>query len=439
MKDIRRIIGVILLISIFFTLTLNGCTYEADTGNDKHKIVGESNNTPIVEPRIETDILNEEELNKEDPDQALNDETEDEDEKDISQKGDSLPEESAGIQKNEETDNEETNAEITGQLKVHFIDVGQGDSILIQQGENAMLIDAGDRGYGSTVEGYLNKQGVKKLDYIVFTHPHADHIGGGADVLNAFGVDKIIMPKVSNNTKTFESLLETIQEKNKKITTPSPGDQYDLGTSNFKILGPTSSNNKNLNNASVVIQLSFGATSFLFTGDAESASEKGILNRGYDLGSDVLKVGHHGSDTSTSDSFLKAVSPSYSVISWGKGNKYSHPNQSVTDRLANQKIQIFRTDESGTIVATSDGTVVTFDKKASQVKENAPPGKKATTKSKQESKPKEKTKSKEETKPEDKSKPKETTKPKPKPETDNKKEVYITNTGKSIMHRAVDT
>ncbi|NLZ53145.1 MAG: MBL fold metallo-hydrolase, partial [Thermoanaerobacteraceae bacterium] len=260
-----------------------------------------------------------------------------------------------------------TPSEVEGELKVHFLDVGQGDSILITTGSNAMLIDAGDRGYGSSVVSYLKKQGVKKLDYLILTHPHADHIGGAADVVKAFEIGKIIMPKVSHTTKTFENLLLTIQNKGLKITSPNPGDEYELGGARFKILAPNSSSYKSMNDHSVVTRIAFGNTAFLFTGDAESTSESQILSKGFDVKSDVLKVGHHGSKTSTTASFLKNVSPKYAVISVGKGNNYGHPTQEVLERLDSQGIKVYRTDEAGTIIATSDGTNITFDKDASSI------------------------------------------------------------------------
>jgi beta-lactamase superfamily II metal-dependent hydrolase len=251
------------------------------------------------------------------------------------------------------------------------LDVGQEDSALVITGSNAMLIDAGDRGYGSGIVSYLKKQGVKKLDYLILTHPHADHIGGAAEVINAFEVEKIIMSKVSHTTKTFETLLETIKSKGMKITTPIPGDEYELGSARFKILAPNSSSYKSLNDYSVVTRIVFGTTAFLFTGDAESTSENQILSKGFEVKFDVLKVGHHGSDTSTTDRFLKSVSPKYAVISVGKGNNYGHPTQEVLERLDSYGVKVYRTDKVGTIVATSDGTNITFDKEASSIAKSA--------------------------------------------------------------------
>ncbi len=318
---------------------------------------------------------------------------------------------------------EEANAKVEGELKVHFLDVGQGDSAFIAAGDNAMLIDAGDRGYGSGIVSYLKNQGVKKLDYLILTHPHADHIGGAADVVKAFEIGKIIMPKVSHTTKTFENLLLTIQNKGLKITSPNPGDEYELGGARFKILAPNSSSYKSMNDHSVVTRIAFGNTAFLFTGDAESTSESQILSKGFDVKSDVLKVGHHGSKTSTTASFLKNVSPKYAVISVGKGNNYGHPTQEVLGRLDSQRVKVYRTDEAGTIIATSDGTNITFDKDASSIAKSS-----SSSQGSSNSSTGQKSKSSETT--ESKGGTKTTTEP----ETDYKEEVYITKTG-SKYHR----
>lgn len=273
----------------------------------------------------------------------------------------------------EETTDPADTPEAEGELKVHFLDVGQGDSILITTGSDAMLIDVSDRDSGSVVVNYLKKQGVERLKYLILTHPHADHIGGAAEVINAFEIEKIIMPKAEHTTKTFENLLVTIRSKGMKITTPVPGDEYELGSSRFKILAPNSSNYESLNDYSVVIRLTFGNTAFLFTGDAESTSESQILSKNFEVKSDVLKVGHHGSASSTSERFLKSVSPKYAVISVGRGNSYGHPTQEVLERLNSYGVKIYRTDEEGIIVATSDGTNITFDKEASTITAGSAP------------------------------------------------------------------
>lgn len=257
------------------------------------------------------------------------------------------------------------NKELTGSLKVHFLDVGQGDSALIHVGDKAMLIDAGNSKDGPNIVAYIQNQGISKLDYLVLTHPHADHIGGAAEVVNAFDIDKILMPKATHTSKTFEDLLLTIQSKGHRITSPSPGQDFSLGKATFKILA--SNDGSDLNNKSIVSRLVFGSTSFLFTGDAEAAVESKILQRGYKIKSDVLKVGHHGSDTSTGDSFLKKVSPKHAIISVGKGNSYGHPSDDILAKLDSLGASVYRTDEVGTIVVTSDGNSLSFNKAASKI------------------------------------------------------------------------
>ncbi len=271
----------------------------------------------------------------------------------------------------------------SGPLKVHFIDVGQADSILIQTpGGKCMLIDAGNNADGSSVVSYIKSQGINKIDVLVGTHPHEDHIGGMDSVIYAFDISQIYMPKASNNTKTFEDVLMAIKSKGLKVNTAAAGVNIDLDPSLKAIIyAPNSTYYEDLNNYSAVIKLTYKNTSFLFTGDAEDISENEMLSKGYDLKADVLKVGHHGSSSSTTPAFLKAVSPKHAVISVGKNNDYGHPAQQTLDRLAAANVQVFRTDEVGTIVATSDGSTITFDKKALPVKPHAPPANTVQSKS----------------------------------------------------------
>jgi competence protein ComEC len=250
-----------------------------------------------------------------------------------------------------------------GELTVSFIDVGQGDSILIQtpSGKN-MLIDAGVPEMGSTVVSYLKNKNVNKLDVVIATHPHDDHIGGMPDVINTFDIGTFYMPKVTANTNAFENLLNALKNKNVNSVYVKAGNNIDLGSNiTAQFLAPNNSSYDNLNNYSAVIKLTYKNVSFLFTGDAEKESEQEMLSKDYNLKADVLKVGHHGSDTSTTAEFLKAVSPKYAVISVGKNNDYGHPNQSVLDRLNNAGIKVFRTDLNGTIIATTDGNTISFN------------------------------------------------------------------------------
>lgn len=307
-----------------------------------------------------------------------------------------------------------------GDLKVHYIDVGQGDSILIQQDDHNMLIDAGTNSSEKVVVDYLKSHGVTKLDYVIGTHPHEDHIGGLDAVINNFEIGQVFMPKVTATTQTFKSVITAINNKELKITTPKVGDSYGLGNARWQIIAPVSASYDNLNNYSIVTKLKFGNNSFIFTGDAESLSEGEILKKQLDISSDVLKVGHHGSRTSTTQNFLNKVNPKYAVISVGKGNSYKHPNQEILNRLKSKNVKVYRTDENGTVVATSDGTSIRFNKSPGSYKGNdvVVPIQKPSIK------------------PQPKPVPKPSPKPviKPQPSDNKSVTVYITKTGKKY-HR----
>lgn len=252
-------------------------------------------------------------------------------------------------------------------LKVHFIDVGQGDATLIQQinQDNTynMLIDAGNNGDGGYLVEYLKDQGVKTLDYIIGTHPHSDHIGGLDDVIKGFQVGAIIMPKVIANTRTFEEVMEAVSDKGLSITSPVPGTSYPLGEAEFTILAPNSDDYASLNDYSIANRIVFGSNSFIFTGDAEALSEEEILNNfnKRDLASDVFKLAHHGSSTSNTEDFLEAINPSYGIISCGQDNSYGHPHREIMAQLKARNILVFRTDLHGTIVINSDGKDISIE------------------------------------------------------------------------------
>ncbi|MBU3182227.1 ComEC/Rec2 family competence protein [Clostridium psychrophilum] len=250
-----------------------------------------------------------------------------------------------------------------GNLKVHYINVGQADSILIEQGSSSMLIDAGNNEDSNTVKNYISEQGITKLDYIVGTHPHEDHIGGLDYVIKSFQVGKIYMPKVTSNTKTFQDVVSAIKAKGMKVTLPIVEQTFKVGSATATILAPNSSGYEDLNNYSIVIRVTFGNNSFMFDGDAEDISENEMLSKGFDVSADVIKIGHHGSNSSTSQAFLDKVNPKYAVISVGKGNSYGHPHKSTMEKLQDKGIKVYRTDESGTIVATSNGNDITFNVK----------------------------------------------------------------------------
>lgn len=249
---------------------------------------------------------------------------------------------------------------VGGSLTVSFIDVGQADSILIQCDGAAMLIDAGNNADADTVVSYLKETGVTALDVVIGTHPHEDHIGSLDAVIDSFAIGQVVMPEVTTTTKTFKDVLQSIRDKDLTITTPVPGLSLNLGSADCTILAPNSSKYDDLNDWSVVVKVTYGDTSFLLMGDAGHAAEDEILARGFDVTADVLKVGHHGSSTATSEQFLNKVNPEYAVISVGAGNDYGHPSADTMNLLEKKGIPVYRTDECGTIVASSDGQTISW-------------------------------------------------------------------------------
>lgn len=276
----------------------------------------------------------------------------------------------------EKVKEEPTTANITNDLSIHYIDIGQGDAILIKlpNGEFA-LIDGGPGSSEDTLISYLDKQGINKIDYLIATHPHEDHIGGLPAVINKYDIGQIYIPEKTHTTKTFEKLLLSIEDKGLKIKLSEVGKKIiDTENLKFEILSPSHQyNDSNLNNYSVVTKLTFKNNSFLFTGDAEIPIESNLVSQDIDV--DVLKVGHHGSDTSTSQQFLDKTNPKAAVISCAKNNQYGHPHNDVIARLENNNVDIYRTDLQGTIVLVSDGDKISFNKEANPKNENAPPEK----------------------------------------------------------------
>ncbi len=255
-----------------------------------------------------------------------------------------------------------TQTDTQGKLAVSFIDVGQGDSTFIEfPGGKTALIDAGEADCSETVIAYLQSRQCKTIDYVICTHPHSDHIGGMAEVLKSFDIGEIYMPRVSHTTNTYERLLLAVQNKGLTIHTAKAGVTISVEPEiTMTMVAPNAESYEEMNDYSAVVRLTYGDNAFLFTGDAETVSEKEILDSGQSLGADVLKVGHHGSSTSTHKSFLKAVAPSYAVISCGDGNDYGHPHNEIVNRLKKCGAQIYRTDLHGTVLAISDGNRIAF-------------------------------------------------------------------------------
>ncbi|MGN0534093.1 MAG: ComEC/Rec2 family competence protein [Eubacterium sp.] len=245
-----------------------------------------------------------------------------------------------------------------GWLSVHYLDVGQGDSEFVQlpNGE-CMLIDAGDMNYGGEITEQIKSLGYDKIDYLIATHPHADHIGGMSEVIESFEIGEIYMPRAIANTATFEELLNTISDKGLSISTArSETVIEESGGLTMEFLSPCSAEYDDLNNYSAVLKITYNDSSFIFTGDAEDASENEMLENSYSkLNADVLKVGHHGSKYSTTEDFLDAVSPEYAVISCGKDNSYGHPHSETVKRLTDAGVKLYRTDRLGAVTISTSG------------------------------------------------------------------------------------
>ena len=251
-------------------------------------------------------------------------------------------------------------------LTIRYIDVGQGDCELISYAGQNILIDAGEKEAAEAVIGTLDGLGIKKLDYVIATHPHSDHIGALGNIIDKYDIGTVIAPRIKDElvptSKAYERFLTALSKKGQKLTAAKAGAVYSLADENkendntaFEVLAPVGNDYDDLNDWSVVIRLVHGENAFLFTGDAEKAAESDIIASGAKLSADVLKAGHHGSSSSTSKKFLEAVSPKTVIISCGDGNSYGHPHKETIEKLDKNSIEYYRTDQCGTITVYSDG------------------------------------------------------------------------------------
>lgn len=250
------------------------------------------------------------------------------------------------------------------ELQVRFLDVGQADAALISCDGHHMLIDGGNRGDSNLIYSVLQREEISYLDMVVATHAHEDHIGGLPGAFQYVSAGLTLCPVTAYDSDVFETFAAKAQERGGGLTVPQPGDTYPLGSAAVTILGVNGA--EDTNNTSIVLRIDYGETAFLFTGDGEREAERVILDSGLPLSATVLKVGHHGSDTSTSYPFLREIMPQYAVISVGAGNSYGHPCEDTLSRLRDADVKVFRTDMQGDIVFTSDGKTVTAQTQRNQ-------------------------------------------------------------------------
>ena len=259
---------------------------------------------------------------------------------------------------------QEQPTEVTGELKLHMIDVGQADSFLFVKGDEVALVDCGTRSTGKDAVEYIKSLGITRIDYVFGTHPHDDHMGGMYDIITNFEIGKIIIPQVKEGQVTanwYIKLMKQILEKNYEVEYSKTGNEYSLGDAKIQIVWQSELEQDNVNNYSNIIKVCLGDMDVLMTGDAETEIEEEVLRSGVQIDAEILKVGHHGSDTSSSDIFLDDVNPDYGLISCKVGNKYEHPTKDTMEKLQQREVEVYRTDECGTVIATITPSGVTFN------------------------------------------------------------------------------
>lgn len=251
---------------------------------------------------------------------------------------------------------------VNGEAEFHFIDVGQADAALICTTAGNVLIDAGTNASEDELKAYLDNKGITEIEYAIFTHPHEDHIGGADMIMNTYKVKHVILPQKEHDSQTYNKMMESIEKSKAEIIYATTDSVYTVGDLKMTLLAPQKDGYSELNDYSVVMRVDYGNTSALFTGDAEALSEKEMLAvyaSGNKLDCDILKMGHHGSNSSSTQDFLNEVTPTYAVISCGKDNKYGHPHEETIDRLKAMQIPYVRTDETGSVVFVSNGENMT--------------------------------------------------------------------------------
>ena len=251
--------------------------------------------------------------------------------------------------------------DVEGQLTVHMIDVGQADCFLLVQDGKTAMVDCGTRSTSKDAVKYLNELGITKIDYLIGTHPHEDHMGGMYNILVNFDIGTVVIPNAQSTTNWYIKLINELNTGNYNVEYAEKGDIYNIEDATMKVISAETDVGENTNNYSIVLKVTFGQMDMIMTGDAETDIEEKILESGDDIDAEILKVGHHGSDTSSSEKFLDAVSPEYGLISCKVGNQHEHPNKEIMERLEKRGVEVYRTDECGSVVMTVTTDSVSFN------------------------------------------------------------------------------